>query len=96
MSKEIQVLFIDDEEGIIDGVKRLFLREPYGVFATVSLAEAREVLAKEKKKVVVSDYRMPDISRVKFLKEVKENFPPMGQGPFYPVKRNFSPGKKRH
>jgi len=75
MDKDIQVLFLDDEESIIDGVQRLFMRESYGVFATTSPALAREALAKEKIKVVVSDYRMPDISGVKFLREVKEQYP---------------------
>ena len=77
MSKEIQVLFIDDEESIIDGVQRLFAREPYAIFATTSPDKAREALAKEKIKVVVSDYRMPEISGVKFLREVKEKYPDM-------------------
>ena len=72
MSKEIQVLFLDDEESIIDGVQRLFMREAFGIFATTSPDKAREALAKEKIKVVVSDYRMPDISCVKFLREVKD------------------------
>jgi signal transduction histidine kinase len=75
MPKEIEVLFIDDEESIIDGVQRLFIREPYGISATTSVSQAREILAKEKIKVVVSDYRMPDISGVKFLREVKEKYP---------------------
>ena len=73
MSKEIQVLFLDDEESIIDGIQRLFMREPYEVFATTKVAEAREALAKYKIKVVVSDYRMPDISGTQFLREVKEH-----------------------
>jgi signal transduction histidine kinase len=75
MPKEIQVLFIDDEESIIDGIQRLFMREPYGIFATTSLDKAREALAHEKIKVVVSDYRMPTISGVEFLKEVKKDHP---------------------
>ncbi len=75
MTKENQVLFIDDEESIIDGVQRLFMREPYGICATTSLEKARDILSKEKIKVVVSDYRMPDISGVKFLREVKEKYP---------------------
>jgi signal transduction histidine kinase len=75
MSKDIQVLFLDDEESIIDGMTRLFMREPYGIYATTKVDQAREILSKEKIKVVVSDYRMPDISGVKFLREVKEQFP---------------------
>ena len=75
MSKGVQVLFLDDEESIIDGLQRLFMRESYGILATASLAAAREALAAEKIKVVVSDYRMPDISGIKFLREVKEQYP---------------------
>jgi len=77
MSKEIEVLFLDDEESIIDGVQRLFMREPYGIFATTKVAEARVALNKYKIKVVVSDYRMPDISGTNFLQEVKECHPEM-------------------
>ena len=75
MSKNIQVLFLDDEESIIDGVQRLFAREPYAIFATTSPDKAREALAQGTIKVVVSDYRMPEISGVKFLREVKEKYP---------------------
>ena len=75
MPKEIQVLFLDDEESIIDGVKRLFMREPYEIFATTKVADARAALAKYKIKVVFSDYRMPDISGTQFLQEVKEHYP---------------------
>lgn len=75
MAKEIQVLFVDDEESILDGMQRLFFKEPFGIITTTSPAEAREILAKEKIKVVVSDQRMPEIQGVVFLKEVKEHYP---------------------
>lgn len=75
MSKEIEVLFLDDEESIINGIQRLFIREPYAVFATTKVSEAREALEKYKIKVVVSDYRMPDISGTQFLRELKGQYP---------------------
>jgi len=75
MAKEIQVLFLDDEESIIDGMQRLFMRESFGIAATTQVDEARAVLAKEKIKVIVSDQRMPQISGVAFLREVKEKYP---------------------
>src|SRR3990167_377219 len=71
MTKEIQVLFLDDEESILDGVQRLFIKEPYGIITTTHAEKAREILKKEKIKVVVSDQRMPEIQGVKFLQEVK-------------------------
>ena len=75
MTKNIEVLFLDDEESIIDGMERLFMREPYGIAVTTDLGQAREILTKEKIKVVVSDQRMPQISGVKFLGEIKEKYP---------------------
>ena len=75
MTKEIQVLFLDDEESILDGVQRLFIKEPYGIITTTHAEKAREILKKEKIKVVVSDQRMPEIQGVKFLQEVKQHNP---------------------
>lgn len=75
MTKETQVLFLDDEESILDGLQRLFIKEPYGIVTASNHVLALEILAKEKVKVVVSDQRMPDIQGVKFLREVKEKYP---------------------
>ncbi len=75
MTKEMQVLFLDDEESILDGMHRLFIREPYGILTTSNVEQAREILHQEKIKVVVSDQRMPQIQGVKFLQEVKEIYP---------------------
>ena len=75
MTKEIQVVFVDDEESIIDGIQRLFFREPYGIFATTDIQQAKDALTREKIKVFVSDQRMPVMPGVKLLEEVKANYP---------------------
>jgi signal transduction histidine kinase len=75
MSKEIQVLFLDDEESILDGLQRLFIKEPYGILTTSSADQAREIISNERIKVMVSDQRMPEIQGVKFLREVKDQHP---------------------
>ena len=75
MNKEVQALFIDDEESIVDGIQRLFIKEPYGVAATIDLEHARKILNQENIKVVVCDHRMPVMLGVKFLQEVKANHP---------------------
>lgn len=71
MTKEIQVIFLDDEQSILDGIQRLFIKEPYGVFTTDNVEKARQALRQQNVKVVVSDQRMPEIQGVKFLQEVK-------------------------
>lgn len=75
MNKEIQALFIDDEESIIDGIQRLFIQEPYGIAATTDIEHARKTLTQENIKVVICDHRMPVMLGVKFLEEVKANYP---------------------
>lgn len=75
MNKENQVLFIDDEESIVDGIQRLFFKEPYGIIATTDIEQARGTLAAGKIKVVVCDHRMPVMLGVKFLEEVKKAHP---------------------
>ena len=69
--KEINVLFLDDEENVLNSIRRLFADEPYGVAVAGSLAEAMAVLAREKIKVVLSDQRMPDITGIEFLRQIK-------------------------
>ncbi|MBI5416149.1 MAG: hybrid sensor histidine kinase/response regulator [Candidatus Omnitrophica bacterium] len=75
MNKENQVLFIDDEESIVDGIQRLFIKEAYGIVATTGLEDARKTLAGHRIKVVVCDHRMPAMLGVTFLKEIKLNYP---------------------
>ncbi|MBI5149449.1 MAG: hybrid sensor histidine kinase/response regulator [Candidatus Omnitrophica bacterium] len=75
MDKDIQVLFVDDEESIIDGIQRLFIKEPYGISGTTDVGQARQILEREKIKVLVSDHRMPAMLGVKFLQETKEKHP---------------------
>jgi signal transduction histidine kinase len=77
MTKETHVLFLDDEESILRSLQRLFVSEPYGIFTTTSVDQARDILSKEKVKVVVSDQRMSEMQGVKFLQEVKERHPDM-------------------
>ena len=75
MNKETQALFVDDEESIVDGMQRLFNKEPYGVVATTDIEHARKTLAQGTIKVIVCDHRMPVMLGVKFLGEVKAKYP---------------------
>ena len=73
--KEINVLFLDDDQKVLNSITRVFAGEPYGVIVTSSSSEAMEIIAREKIKVVLSDQRMPDISGVDFLHRVKDKYP---------------------
>ena len=73
--KEIHVLFLDDEEKVLNSIKRMFANESYGVAVAGNYLEAMEILSREKIKVVLSDQRMPDISGVEFLRRVRVQYP---------------------
>lgn len=75
MSKDINVIFLDDEESILHSIRRTFINESFGVAVTTSPDEALAIMEKENIKVIFSDHRMPQITGVQFLQKVKELFP---------------------
>ena len=75
MENGIHLLVLDDEQNILNSIRRLLVSEPYGVFVTSDPAEALEAIARNKIKVVMSDQRMPKTSGVEFLAEVKRKDP---------------------
>ncbi len=75
MAKEISVLVLDDEGFILSSLKRLFINEPFDIATTTDPKEALEILAREKIKIIMSDQRMPTITGVEFLGQVKEKYP---------------------
>lgn len=68
------VLVIDDEIRSQEALHRT-LEEDFGVFTASSVAEARTVMEREDVQIVLTDQRMPEVSGVAFLKEVRETWP---------------------
>ena len=73
--KEINVLFLDDEQNVLNAMNRIFAEESYGIAVALNSTEAMKIIAREKIKVVLSDQRMPDISGIEFLHKVKAQYP---------------------
>jgi signal transduction histidine kinase len=73
--KEINVLFLDDEQKVLNSITRIFADEPYGVAVAIDATQAMQIIAREKIKVVLSDQRMPEISGVEFLHQIKAQSP---------------------
>ena len=69
-----RVLFVDDEERILNALRMLF-RDEYDVVTASSGAAAVELLQKEPVQIVVSDQRMPGMAGVEVLREVKKAHP---------------------
>lgn len=69
------VLFVDDEENVLNGIQRQ-LRKRYRVFTALSGVEALEMMEDgEEFAVIVSDMRMPGMDGVEFLSKAKTRSP---------------------
>lgn len=67
-----RVLFVDDEEGVLKSLARLFRRTDLDVTTTASPDEVRRLVRDEEFAVVVSDQRMPEIEGTRLLEEVRD------------------------
>lgn len=69
------VLFVDDEPGITQSIKRALRKEPYEIITANSAEEALELLKQHRASVVVSDEKMPKVSGSEFLSAVRREYP---------------------
>ncbi len=68
------LLVVDDEADLVQSVKDLFRRD-YTVLGATRAAEGLRVMAGEPVQVLMTDQRMPEMSGVEFLQQVKESYP---------------------
>ncbi len=70
-----RILFIDDEQHILNALERCLRKEPYQCRFVGSGAEALEKLSQQPYDIVVSDMRMPKMTGVELLKHVASQYP---------------------
>jgi two-component system NtrC family sensor kinase len=76
MDEQIRILFVDDEKNVLRSLQRTFLDEDYEILAASSGAEGLSLLQEVSPvQVVISDYRMPEMTGVDFLREVVKHWP---------------------
>ncbi|MGA2499764.1 MAG: hybrid sensor histidine kinase/response regulator [Tepidisphaeraceae bacterium] len=74
MADRHSILVVDDEADVVKSVKDL-LRLDYTVYTATRAEEARAVLQESTIHVVMTDQRMPDVTGVEFLAEVRQRHP---------------------
>jgi response regulator RpfG family c-di-GMP phosphodiesterase/tRNA A-37 threonylcarbamoyl transferase component Bud32 len=73
-ARKARILFVDDEERILTALRSVF-RAHYHVFTATNGPQALEIVRKFQPHVVVSDQRMPEMTGVELLRQVKEAAP---------------------
>lgn len=70
-----RILFVDDEVNILKSLQREFIDTGYEIFLAPSAEEGMKILEAENIDVVVSDYKMPGMNGIEFLRTVMKQFP---------------------
>ena len=75
-AEQIRILCVDDERNILQALERSFLDDNYEIVNAGSGAEGLQALEEAGPfQVVISDYRMPVMNGVEFLKKVYAGWP---------------------
>lgn len=72
MDKPQAVLFVDDEENILNALRRLLYDEAWESFFANSGEKGLEIIKSEDIDLVVSDVKMPGMDGIAFMSEVKK------------------------
>ncbi|MBU5635245.1 response regulator [Geomonas sp. Red69] len=76
MNDQTRILCVDDERNVLRALERIFLDDDYEILTAASGEEGLQLLSESPQvKVVISDFRMPGMNGVEFLKEVFTRHP---------------------
>ena len=71
------ILIVDDDKGILNSLRRLFVDEIYVLYTAQSGEEGLEILVREKIDLIISDQKMPGMNGLEFLEKTIEKYPDM-------------------
>jgi len=69
------VLFVDDDEIVLQSLERGLLDESYNKLFVKSCNEALEILQREQVHVIVADMRMPEMTGLELLRTIRKEYP---------------------
>ena len=65
------VLFVDDDQMVLNSLKRGLFEEPYNMIFASSGKEALEIMEQKEVHVLVTDMRMPEMSGLELLRIIR-------------------------
>jgi two-component system, NtrC family, sensor kinase len=75
MIDEDTLLIVDDEPNVISSLKRLFIDTEYNILTAESGEQGLAIMESRTVDLVISDYRMPGMTGVEFLGQVRDRYP---------------------
>ena len=76
MEDRISILCVDDEKNVLRSLQRLFMDEDYEIFTATNGEDGLAILEQNPDiQLIISDYRMPGMDGVDFLKHVHDRQP---------------------
>ena len=70
-----RVLIVDDEENVLNALRRSLRKEGYQLFLSSRPPEALELMRSQPVDLVLSDHLMPEMTGLEFLKAVRNRHP---------------------
>lgn len=75
MRRRSTILVVDDDPNILKSLKRLFIDDSISMLVAANARQALSLLENNAVDLVLSDEKMPGMSGVEFLKEVRGQYP---------------------
>ena len=72
-----KILVIDDEQIVLDSIRRIISKEPYSLELTTKSRDGLELALNGTYDLVLTDIKMPDIGGMRILRDIKRNKPEM-------------------
>ena len=73
--RKMKILVLDDDEWIRDSLSLFFENEGCRLLALETAEEAEALLAREHFDIIITDYRLPGMDGLEFLKHIQESSP---------------------
>ncbi len=70
--KNLNILYIEDEENIKENIKKTLLIFCENVFDVENISSAKEILNNNRIDIIISDINLPDSSGIDFVKELRK------------------------
>lgn len=75
MNDTLNVLVVDDEQIVLDSIRKHLRKEPYEVLTALSAEQALELLKQETIHIVLTDLMMPEMDGLEMMSLVKKEYP---------------------